>query len=101
MLIFLERSGGFAGISKVFKVDTTELPQNQSEELSILLETANLLNLPAYIAADSSQHDRFQYTLIVKDKDNQNIVTVSESAIPDNLRPLIEWVTSNGKWVKG
>ncbi|BAY80814.1 hypothetical protein NIES267_02790 [Calothrix parasitica NIES-267] len=97
MLISLERSGGFTGISKVIEVDTAKLPQNQSEELSMLLETANFFNLPGYIAAGSNQRDGFQYTLRVEDKDKQNAVTVSESAIPDNLKPLMEWITCNGK----
>lgn len=97
MLITLERSGGFAGISKVIEVDTAKLPQKQSEELSILLETANFFDLPAYFFANSNQCDGFQYTLIVKDKNKQNTVTVSESKIPDNLKPLMEWITCNGE----
>ncbi|MGB3642595.1 MAG: protealysin inhibitor emfourin [Rivularia sp. (in: cyanobacteria)] len=95
MLIFLERSGGFAGISKVFKVDTAKLPTKQGEQLSMLLEAANFFNLPAYIAAESNQRDRFEYTLTVEDKGSQHTVTVAESAIPDNLKPLIEWITIN------
>ena len=97
MLITLERSGGFAGISKIIEVDTAKLPQKQSEELTILFETAYFFNLSVYIVADSNQRDGFQYTLIVKDKNKQNTVTVSESAIPDNLKPLMEWITCNGK----
>ncbi len=95
MLISLERSGGFAGISKVIEIDTANLPQNKAEEVSILLEAANFFNLPAYIAAQSSQRDRFQYTLTVEDKGSQHTVTVAESAIPEDLKPLINWITNN------
>ena len=97
MLIFLERSGGFAGISKVMEIDTATLPQNKADEVFILLEAANFLNLPAYITGSSKQRDGFQYTLTVEDKGSQHTVTVAESAIPDNLGPLIEWITTNGE----
>ncbi|MGB7380261.1 MAG: protealysin inhibitor emfourin [Rivularia sp. (in: cyanobacteria)] len=95
MLITLERSGGFAGISKVMEIDSTELPQNKAEEVSILLEAANFFNLPAYIAAAPNQRDRFEYTLAVENKGNQHTVTVAESAIPEDLKPLIDWITDN------
>ena len=96
MLISLERSGGFAGISKVIEIDSAKLSQNQAEQLLMLLETANFFNLPAYIADESKQRDRFQYTLTVKDKDKQHTVTVNESSIPETLKPLIDWIIVKG-----
>ncbi|MBV6624910.1 MAG: hypothetical protein KI793_18615 [Rivularia sp. (in: Bacteria)] len=97
MLISLERSGGFAGISKTIEIDTAKLPQEQAQEVQILIDSANFFDLPVYIAADSKQRDRFQYTLTVEDDCRQNTVTVAESAIPNNLIPLIEWIMSNRK----
>ncbi|AFY58108.1 hypothetical protein Riv7116_5742 [Rivularia sp. PCC 7116] len=96
MLISLERSGGFAGISKAIEVDTAKLRQEQAQQVQILIDSANFFDLPAYIAADSKQRDRFQYTLTVKDDCRQHTVTVTESAIPENLQPLIKWINSNG-----
>ncbi len=96
MLISLERSGGFAGISKVIEIDSAKLPQNQAEQLLMLLETANFFNLPAYIADESKQRDRFQYTLTVEDKNKQHTVTVNESSIPETLKPLIDWIVVKG-----
>jgi hypothetical protein len=95
MLISLERNGGFSGISKVMEIDTAKLPQKKQEKLSMLLETANFFHLPAYIAAEPNQRDRFEYTLSVEDEDKQHTVTVSESAMPEDLKPLIEWITNN------
>ncbi|MGB3649635.1 MAG: protealysin inhibitor emfourin [Rivularia sp. (in: cyanobacteria)] len=96
MLISLERSGGFAGISKVIEIDSAKLPQNQAE-LPMLLESANFFNLPAYIADESKQRDRFQYTLTIEDKNKQHTVTVNESSIPETLKPLIDWINCHGK----
>ncbi|MEB3216226.1 MAG: protealysin inhibitor emfourin [Nostocales cyanobacterium 94392] len=93
MFISLERSGGFTGIGKLIKIDTTKIPQHQAEQLPILLESANFFNLPAYIAPDSTlNRDRFQYTITVEDKNKQHTVTVGESSIPGHLRPLIDWI---------
>ncbi len=96
MLISLERSGGFAGISKVIEIDSANLPQNQAEQLPMLLESANFFNLPAYIADESKQRDRFQYTLTIEDKNKQHTVTVNESSIPETLKPLIDWIIVKG-----
>ncbi len=95
MLISLERSGGFAGISKVMEIDTANLPQNKAEEVSMLLEAANFFNLPTYILPESNQRDRFQYTLTVENKGSQHTVTVAESVIPEDLKSLIDWITNN------
>jgi len=98
MFISLERSGGFTGIGKVITVDTTKIPQHQAEQLRILLESANFFNLPTYIAADSTPNrDRFQYTITVEDKNKQHAITVGESSIPGNLKPLIDWINCNAK----
>ncbi|NJL81153.1 MAG: hypothetical protein HC836_21310 [Richelia sp. RM2_1_2] len=97
MLISLERSGGFTGIGKVITIDTTKIPQNQAEQLPILLECANFFNLPTSIIADSTHRDRFQYTITVEDQNKQHSVTVGESLIPGTLRPLIDWINCNYK----
>ncbi|MEO1428624.1 MAG: protealysin inhibitor emfourin [Cyanobacteria bacterium J06633_8] len=97
MLISLERSGGFAGISKIIEIDTAKLRQEQAQHVEILIDSANFFDLPAYIAADSKQRDRFQYALTVKDDSRQHTVTVAESAIPNDLKPLIQWINCNGE----
>ncbi|MGB6299138.1 MAG: protealysin inhibitor emfourin [Rivularia sp. (in: cyanobacteria)] len=95
MLISLERIGGFSGISKVIEIDSAKLPENKSKKLSILLQTANFFDLPAYIESSSRQRDGFQYILTIDSKGKKNTVTVAESAIPEDLKLLIEWITDN------
>jgi hypothetical protein len=95
MRVSMERTGGFAGISKRTTVDTTNIPVNEANQLPQLVEAANFFNLPDNITAPSNQPDRFQYRLTVEDKDKKHTVTVSEAALPGTLRPLIEWVNQH------
>ncbi|MEH2398166.1 protealysin inhibitor emfourin [Nostoc sp.] len=92
MRISFERTGGFAGITKKTTVDTDTLPPNEAATLSCLVEAADLFRLPEQITSPNPQSDRFQYKLIVEDNGKHHTVTVSESALPGTLRPLIEWL---------
>ncbi|MEH1849620.1 MAG: protealysin inhibitor emfourin [Nostoc sp.] len=94
MRISFERTGGFAGITKKTTVDTDTLPPNEAATLSRLVEAADLFRLPEQITSPNPQSDRFQYKLTVEDNGKQHRVTVSESALPGTLRPLIEWLQS-------
>ncbi len=97
MLIHLERSGGFSGISKEIRVETDKLSQNKYARLLILLEPVNFFSLPTNVAPESHQNDRFQYTLTIEEKNKHHSVTFSESAMPENIRPLIEWIQTNAQ----
>ncbi|MEH2288658.1 protealysin inhibitor emfourin [Nostoc sp.] len=92
MRISFERTGGFAGITKKTTVDTDTLPPNEASTLPRLVEAADLFRLPELITSPTPQSDRFQYKLTVEDNGKQHTVTVSESALPGTLRPLIEWL---------
>ncbi|MEH1966890.1 protealysin inhibitor emfourin [Nostoc sp.] len=92
MRISLERTGGFAGITKKTTVDTDTLPPNEASTLPRLVEAADLFRLPEQITSSNPQSDRFQYKLTVEDNGKQHTVTVSEAALPGTLRPLIEWL---------
>jgi hypothetical protein len=94
MRISFERTGGFAGITKKTTVDTDTLLPNEASTLLRLVEAADLFRLPELITSPNLQSDRFQYKLTVEDHGKQHTVTVSESALPGTLRPLIEWLQS-------
>jgi hypothetical protein len=92
MRISFQRTGGFAGITKNKTVDTATLSPNEADVLPRLVEAADLFKLPEQITSANPQSDRFQYKLTVEDHGKQHTVTVSESAMPGTLRPLIEWL---------
>ena len=91
MRISFERSGGFAGMMLTVCVDTAKLAPPEATRLKSLVEAANFFQLPEAIAP-AAQPDRFQYHLTVAEKQRQHSITVSESAIPGSLKPLVEWL---------
>lgn len=94
MRVYLERTGGFAGMSRTTKVDTSDIPQTDAKQLTQLLQDSDFYNLPAYIDSDSPKPDRFHYKLTVENDGQMHSVSVGESAIPSNLKSLIEWVSN-------
>ncbi|MBD2344093.1 protealysin inhibitor emfourin [Anabaena subtropica] len=92
MRVFLERTGGFAGISKRINVDTNKLPQQEAEKLCQLVAAADLFQLPQQIISSYGQRDRFQYQMTIEDNGQQHTVIVSEAALSSNLKTLIEWL---------
>ncbi|MBE9007173.1 hypothetical protein IQ259_19400 [Fortiea sp. LEGE XX443] len=97
MRITFERTGGFAGITRKTTVDTTTLPSKEATELPLLVETADLFQLPTQILSPNPQSDRFQYRLSIEDNGKQHTITVSEAALPGTLKPLIEWLNNIAK----
>ncbi|AUT03242.1 hypothetical protein CLI64_24075 [Nostoc sp. CENA543] len=92
MQVYLERTGGFTGISKTICVDTNKLPNPTAEELSKLVASADFFRLPEQIIPEHAQCDRFQYRLTVENHGQQHTVIVSETALTNTLRTLIEYL---------
>ncbi|MBD2461796.1 hypothetical protein H6G89_12125 [Oscillatoria sp. FACHB-1407] len=93
MQISMERSGGFTGIPLVVTVDTVTLSPAEAEHLRQLVNAADFFRLPEAIA-DTPQPDRFHYQITVQDNGQHHTVSVSESAMPAGLRPLVQWLTA-------
>lgn len=90
MRIEFERTGGFAGMRLATDVDTADLAPRDTELLESAVEAAKIDQLPRRLISAAPGADRFQYHLIVEQGDERYEVEVSEAALPDSLRPLIE-----------
>jgi hypothetical protein len=97
MRISLERSGGLMGVPRVTTVDTKTLAANEAAQLHQLVEAAQLSQLPPQMTARGNQPDRFQYELILEDGGEPHRIAFSESAMPDSLRPLVDWLWQTGQ----
>lgn len=100
MKISFVRTGGFAGIRLATTVDIAALPPDEAKQLRTLVNSAGFFTLPASIRAKTSGVDRFQYTLTVETPDRQHTVTLDESAVPPELRPLLNWLMTAAKTKK-
>ncbi|MBI3739522.1 MAG: hypothetical protein HY258_10795 [Chloroflexi bacterium] len=97
MKIDFVRSGGFAGLRLAVNVDTQTLPADQSAALEKLIRDSGFFNLPEQIKSPSGGADRFEYRLTISDAGRSHSVTVSEAAMPESLRPLIDRLTEMAK----
>ncbi len=97
MKIRFERSGGFAGIklSRVF--DSKDLPPSDAIQLASLLERSHFFELPTELKCASPGVDRFHYRLTVEDEERVSTVEASEASVPDDMRPLIDWLTRRSR----
>jgi hypothetical protein len=94
MNIHLERSGGFAGLRQSSDLESSQLSQEEGDELNRLVETSGFFDLPAEVRATAPGADRFQYKLTVNDGARTHTVALDEAAVPERLRPLLNWVIS-------
>jgi hypothetical protein len=92
MHIHFERTGGFAGMRKVVSLDTESLLPEEGKTLQEMINAAGFFDLPAKFSAPKKGADYFQYSITVELEGKKHSVQVAETAVPDNLRPLIQYL---------
>jgi hypothetical protein len=95
MNIHFERSGGFAGLRVSHDVDSADLSPDDGKELERLVESAGVFDVPAEMRAANPGVDRFQYKLTVKDSARERTVSLDDAAVPEKMRPLLNWLTTH------
>ena len=90
MLIRVERSGGFAGLTTHAEVDSSQLSAKQAHELQQMLAAAQPF---AQKSRDSgAMPDQYQYDITVKDGGREQTFTTNDAAASEELQSLIDWV---------
>lgn len=87
--IFFERTGGFMGRKVSATIDLEELPDEQANMLTELLESANFFELPANLT-QPAMPDAFVYNVTFSDETKQHSVRVGDASAPNELRPLLD-----------
>ena len=88
MRIQLERSGGFAGISRRADVETTRLPAAERAEIERLAQAVDLDHLPAPPPRPGA--DRFQYELSITDQGRRRSASFVDGQVTPAMRALID-----------
>lgn len=88
--IKFERSGGFAGIRLAAEIEADELSEDQRKEIFELLDEADFEELPKKLAEEMPIPDEFVYNVIVETGKKEYKVLAGESALPADMRPLLE-----------
>lgn len=100
MEIWVERSGGFAGLKeRIASVDTAALGRAKAEPLENLIESVGFFGLPAVIPGVAVGADLFQYEITVVDGPRRHSVAFVEDDAPPTapLRNIVKQLQA-GSW---
>jgi hypothetical protein len=92
MQIHFERTGGFAGLRKAVSLDTESLPPEGGKKLQEMIDAAGFFDLPTKFPVPKKGADYFQYSITVELEGKKHTVQVADPFVPDNLRPLIQYL---------
>jgi hypothetical protein len=91
--VSFRRTGGlFAGNVLVASVSVDDLDDAQREVLQSHLEQADLAALAERSPITGPGADIYQYDIAVDDGARRSQVVVAQTAVPEHLRPLLEWL---------
>ncbi|MGD2167120.1 MAG: hypothetical protein PVF63_03370 [Gammaproteobacteria bacterium] len=98
MKIRLERTGGFAGMTRTVEVDVDALSEDERTAVTALIQNADFFALPSEVTSTApAGADRFNYRITVESASGTHTVEATEASAPDSLAPLIEWVNRNAQ----
>lgn len=94
MLIQLDRTGGFAGISRKASFSTDSMPADEQQKLTALVNSCRFFETPSTVRSANPGADQFQYKISVQSEQGTHSVQFPETAVPAQLAPLFEWLKS-------
>jgi hypothetical protein len=89
MKIRFTQSGGFAGLAKVARVDSDQVPHDEAGRLQTMVDEALLEAIPGNQPA---LPDEEQYHIEIEVETRRETILVARSSIPGRLRPLIDYL---------
>jgi hypothetical protein len=95
--IDLLRSGGFAGVSLKASLDTGRLPPEEAGAIAELVDRVDFAALAARAGRPGRVPDAFQYDLVVRRGRERHELSLGESAVTPELRPLLERLVASAK----
>lgn len=95
MKILFVRSGGFAGLRLSTSIDTAVLDPEKAAQIGKLVDAAGFFAIPGRTAIGPANPDAFEYRVEISAESlGTHSVSIAESAVPDRLRPLLEYLTA-------
>jgi hypothetical protein len=97
MRVAIERSGGFAGISRANSISADQMPVEKAQKLRELVDASGFYELPSAIHSSGTIADPFQYKITVESERGTHTVQADEAAMPPRLNSLLDWVKRTAK----
>jgi len=95
--IKFERTGGFAGIRLTADIDVNKLPEDEKRNILKLLDEMDFEDLPEKLSGKMPMPDELVYSVTVVSSKKEYKVVTGESAIPNDMQPLLEILESEAK----
>lgn len=96
VLIRIERSGGFAGVSKFSEIDSKYLPSDLRTKARKIAE--NLKSSPfQFKVTKSGPADYYNYKIFLGEGKDQLVIECNENNIQSELRSLVKYIEKQQK----
>jgi hypothetical protein len=95
--IDLLRSGGLGGFTVQTSADTRTLAREEARELTAMVDRLDFGDLARRTRQPARGADRFHYELTVQQGAARHRVSLPESAVPAELRPLLAWLVARAR----
>jgi emfourin len=93
MRVQVTRRGGLTGVTLHATLDTAQLSVVDAARAEVALRGLPWGSVPT----EPTGADRFRYEVVTEQGDHQRQVELSETEIPDTLRPLLELLPDHGQ----
>ncbi len=97
MRIQFERTGGFAGIRLACAIDTEMLSPEEAKQVTQLVQAARVFDLPEQPPDAGQARDQFHYKLVIELPERLKTIRTTETDAPQELQPLLEWLTEKAR----
>jgi hypothetical protein len=91
MKMSFTRSGGFGGITLRMDVCDRDLPPPERRRLRLIMAT------PAAGSGARPAADEYRYELLLRDEEGKRHMIWTDSSLPAEAVPLIEWLTQKAR----
>jgi len=95
--IQFERSGGFAGITSKVEIDSNSLSSDEMEKLERLINDSDFFEFHKNDSIEGEMSDQFYYKLTIEYKNESHTVELSDSAVPESFRPLLNYLNQKAR----
>jgi hypothetical protein len=95
MRVHVTRRGGLAGVALYAALDTAQLPAADATRAERALRNLPWDRLAA--APELTGADRFRYEVVTAEGGHERRVVLSETEVPDTLRPLLALLPDHGQ----
>lgn len=88
--IKFERTGGFAGMRIAADLKLDDLPEEQANTISELLDDLDFAELPEQMMNAEGMPDQFTYTITVETKKGEHTVVTGDASAPEKMQELLQ-----------